>query len=134
MLKNYLKIAYRNLLKNKGFSLINIFGLATGIAAFVLIFQYVRFETTYDTFQEEGDRIYRVQANRYLDGELESENAYTVPAFGPTIYNEIPGIASFFRLTSWAEKHTVVYDAEGPQQRFSFSEEKTIFADAPFVS
>jgi putative ABC transport system permease protein len=134
MLRNYLKIAYRNLLKNKGFSLINIFGLAAGVAAFVLIFQYVQFETTYDTFQEEGERIYRVQANRYLDGQLESENAYTVPAFGPTIYNEIPGIANYFRLTPWAEKHTVVYDAEGPQRQFSFNEEKTIFADAPFVS
>lgn len=133
MFSNYLKIAYRNLLKHKVFSIINVFGLATGIAAFVLIFQYVRFETTYDTFQKESDRIYRVQANRYLDGELDSESAFTVPAFGPTISNEVPGVASYFRLTSWAEKHTVVVDAVGSEQSQSFSEEKTIFADAPFV-
>ena len=52
MLKNYCKIAYHNLLKNKVFSLINIFGLAIGMAACLLILQYVSFELSYDEFPE----------------------------------------------------------------------------------
>jgi putative ABC transport system permease protein len=52
MLKNYLKIAYRNLLKNKVFSLINILGLAIGMTACLLILQYVSFEMSYDNFRK----------------------------------------------------------------------------------
>ncbi|MEM6843865.1 MAG: ABC transporter permease, partial [Bacteroidota bacterium] len=60
MLRSYLKIAYRNLLKNKVFSLINILGLAIGMAACLLILQYVTFELSYDNFHKKGDQIYRV--------------------------------------------------------------------------
>ncbi len=55
MIKNYFKIAFRNLIRHKGFSLINITGLAIGMAAFMLIFMYVRFELSYDNFHEKGD-------------------------------------------------------------------------------
>ena len=133
MLKNYLKIAYRNLLKNKAFSLINILGLATGIAAFVLIFQYVQFELSYDTFQEAGENIYRVRVDRYHEGQLENQNAFTVPPLGPLVQAEIPGIAAYFRLTSWADSHTVIYDENGGKEPVTFKEENTIFADAAFV-
>ncbi len=104
MLKNYLKIAYRNLLKHKAFSFINILGLAAGIAAFVLIFQYVQFELGYDTFQREGKNMYRVQVDRYHEGQLENQNAYTVPALGPTVQAEIIGmaiIALFILCIAW---------------------------------
>ncbi|HEX9957127.1 MAG TPA: ABC transporter permease, partial [Fibrella sp.] len=61
MLTNYLKIAWRNLLRHKAFSAINIVGLAIGMAACLLILQYVAFELSYDNFHEKGDRIYRVR-------------------------------------------------------------------------
>lgn len=60
MLKNYFKIAFRNLLKNKVFSFINLLGLGVGMAAFFLIYLYVSFELSYDTFNTKADRIYRV--------------------------------------------------------------------------
>lgn len=65
MLKNYFKIAYRNLLKKKVYSFINIVGLGVGMACCVLIFMFVQDELSYDKYHEKGDRIYRV-----LHGEL----------------------------------------------------------------
>ena len=60
MLKNYLKITTRNILKHKGYSFINVTGLATGIACCLLIFIYVKGELTYDHFHSKKDRLYRV--------------------------------------------------------------------------
>lgn len=60
MLKNYFKVAYRNLLKNKAFSFINLLGLAVGMASFFLIYLYVDFELSYDRFNKKADRIYRL--------------------------------------------------------------------------
>ena len=69
MLKNYFKIALRNLLKYKGYSFINIFGLAVGIGCCLLIFIYVKDELTYDRFQSNGDRIYRLNSMINWDGD-----------------------------------------------------------------
>ncbi len=60
MFKNYLKIAWRNLLKNKGYSAINIGGLAIGMACFLLITVFIQNELSFDSYHEKGDRIYRV--------------------------------------------------------------------------
>src|SRR5690606_38313272 len=60
MFANYLTVAYRNLSRNKLFSLINIFGLAIGLAACFLIVQYVLYEISYDKFHPNADRVYRV--------------------------------------------------------------------------
>ncbi|MFC3881753.1 ABC transporter permease [Algoriphagus namhaensis] len=70
MLKNYFKIAYRNLLKNKAYSLINILGLGVGMACCVLIFMFVQDELSYDSYHENGDRIYRV-----IHGSVPNDNA-----------------------------------------------------------
>ncbi|MCP4727734.1 MAG: FtsX-like permease family protein, partial [bacterium] len=60
MCKNYLKIAFRNILKHKGFSIINISGLAIGMMCSIFIFIYVHYELNYDMFHEDSDRIYRI--------------------------------------------------------------------------
>lgn len=73
MLRNYLKIAWRNLTTNKAYSAINIGGLAMGMAATLLIFQYVTFERSYDRFHTNADRIFRVKAERYEKGVLSTE-------------------------------------------------------------
>lgn len=70
MLKNYIKIAYRNLLKKKVYSLINILGLGVGMACCVLIFMFVQDELSYDSYHENGDRIYRV-----IHGSVPNEKA-----------------------------------------------------------
>ena len=60
MLKNFLKTAFRNLIKHKGYSLLNILGLAIGMACCLLILVYVQDELSYDRFHENADRIYRI--------------------------------------------------------------------------
>ncbi|HLX67556.1 MAG TPA: ABC transporter permease, partial [Puia sp.] len=63
MLKNYLRTAFRNLWKHRGFSLLNIVGLTIGMVAFFLIFLYVRFELSYESMFSKADRIYRIVAD-----------------------------------------------------------------------
>lgn len=75
MLKNYFKIAWRNLTSNKSFSLINIFGLAIGIACCLLIVLWVGDELSYDTWNEKADRIYRVSPEMNFGG---AHNQYAV--------------------------------------------------------
>ncbi|MBD2699244.1 ABC transporter permease [Spirosoma sp. BT702] len=82
MLRNYFKIAWRNLTRNKAFSAINILGLAIGIAACVLILQYVTFELSYDDFHDKGNRIYRVLQDRYDKGKLSTQWAGGAQAAG----------------------------------------------------
>lgn len=65
MIKNYLTTTVRNILKRKGFSLLNIVGLAIGLSASLLILQYVKDELSYDDFHANADRIYRVQFDAY---------------------------------------------------------------------
>src|SRR6478735_5336635 len=70
MIKNYLRVAFRNLIRNSAFSFINISGLAIGMAACLLILQYVSFELSYDNFIAKGDRLYRLNQDRYTGGKL----------------------------------------------------------------
>jgi putative ABC transport system permease protein len=79
MLKNYLTIALRMLRRHWTFSLINILGLSVGMTAFFLIFQYVRFETSYDRFHSKADRIYRVVADVITPTETGHQGQATAP-------------------------------------------------------
>jgi putative ABC transport system permease protein len=74
MLKNYLKVAWRNLMKNKTFSFINIFGLAIGLTCCMLISLYLYHEFGYDTFHKNGNRIYQLGTNFIEEGK-ESKQA-----------------------------------------------------------
>jgi putative ABC transport system permease protein len=91
MLRNYLKIAFRNLLKHKAFSFINITGVAIGLACFLLIALYVRDEVSYDQFHSKADRIYRV-SRTFLnnDGSPTLKLAALAPPFGPLIKQDFP--------------------------------------------
>ena len=68
MLRNYFKVAWRNLLKNKVFSFINIIGLATGLTCFILISLYVSDELSFDHYNEKAERIYRINSYIKLGG------------------------------------------------------------------
>ena len=71
MLKNYIKIAFRNLTKNKVYSSINVFGLSIGVACCLLILLYLTNEFSYDRFHENSDRIYRTwEYEDYGDGSI----------------------------------------------------------------
>lgn len=98
MFRNYLTIAFRNVVKNKVFSAINIFGLGIGLAACLLIFQFVSFELSYDNFHEKRDRIYRVTNDRYQNGKLIQHGTITYPTIGPTMAKDFPEIESYTRI------------------------------------
>jgi len=90
MIRNYFKIAWRNIVKHKAYSAINIIGLAIGIAACLLILQYVAFELSYENFQDKKDRIYRVQQDRYDKGKLSTQWAAGAYAAGNSFKEAIP--------------------------------------------
>ena len=98
MIKNYFKIAWRNLTRQKGYSLINITGLAIGIAACLLILQYVSFELSYENFQVKKDRIYRVKQDRYDNGKLSTVWASGAYAVGNSFKDAIPEIEDYVKL------------------------------------
>jgi putative ABC transport system permease protein len=99
MIKNYLKIAWRNLLKNKGFSAINIFGLAVGIACCLLITLYVTDEMSYDNYHEKGDRIFRLNNNIKFGG-IEQFMSQTPDLLGPDLKKDYPQVENQVRLYS----------------------------------
>lgn len=97
MLRNYIKIAFRNIKRHLGFSFINIFGLAVGMTVCLLMLMYVVNETSYDNFHEKGDRIYRLTCDWGTEGS-KMKFAGTMPAFAPALNTEIPEIEVAGRL------------------------------------
>ena len=100
MFTNYLKIAWRNATRHKAYSAINILGLAIGIAACLLILQYVSFELSYENFQVNKDRIYRVQQDRYDKGKLSTQWAAGAYAVGNSFKAAIPEIEDYVKVCS----------------------------------
>ena len=98
MLFNYFRTAVRNFAKNRGFSLLNVSGLAIGIAASLLIYQYVRYEKSYDTFNSQAEQIYRIQYNSYKNGIVNFECAAAVPAVGPAMRDNFSEVLEAARL------------------------------------
>ncbi|SEW49997.1 ABC transporter permease [Chitinophaga arvensicola] len=99
MIRTFFKVVYRNLLRNKGFSAINITGLAVGMAAAILIFLWIRDEKSYDGFHANKDRIYETWNRVPMDGNISSWN--TVSALtGPALEKDIPGIERTVRVNS----------------------------------
>jgi putative ABC transport system permease protein len=98
MVKNYFKTAWRSLLKNKGYSLLNIFGLAIGIACAGLIFLWVEDETTFDNANVKKDRLYELEINMTSGGNNFTMSSTPRP-MGAAMKTEIPGIANTARYS-----------------------------------
>jgi putative ABC transport system permease protein len=127
MLRNYLLIAFRNVAKNKVFSAINIFGLGIGLAACLLIFQFVSFELSYDRFNEKFDRIYRVTNDRFQNGKLIQHGTITYPTIGPTMAKDFPEIETYTRLMPSGGFNVRVGEEY-------FNDDECHFADEHFLS
>jgi putative ABC transport system permease protein len=97
MIKNYLKVAWRNLIKNKVFSFINIIGLATGLTCFILITLYVTDELSYDRYNEKADRIFRINAFIRLGGS-EQKLAVSSDPMGATLKKDFPQVEEYVRF------------------------------------
>ncbi len=98
MFKNYLKIAYRNLFRNKSQSAILVGGLTVGMAACILLLQYVSFELSFDQFHQKQEHIYRVVNERIQNGESVQKGTITYPTIGGTMKNEFPEIVNATRI------------------------------------
>ena len=123
MIQKNTKLAYRNIAKNKGVSSINILGLAVGMMAVLLIFQYIRFEKSYDKFFDNADRLKRLVFYRYYQTGLDKSvgNNYYI---GQIAAEKIPEIENFCRV-----KKETIFIQTGEQ---IFKEERTLFADSSF--
>ncbi|RDB05351.1 ABC transporter permease [Runella aurantiaca] len=97
MLTNYFKIAWRNLMKNKTFSFINIAGLAIGLCCFMLIALYVTDELSYDRFHEKAGRIYRIHSAIRFGG-TDLNLAVTSDPMGATLKKDYPQVEQFVRF------------------------------------
>ena len=125
MFENYLKAALRNIRRHKGYSLINVVGLAIGLAFCILIFQYVRMELTYDSFHENGDDIYRfVVASQEETGDWDYTARSPIP-LGPALADQYPEVVCFTRFLN---RTTVV-----KSNRKVFNE-LLLFADSDVLS
>ncbi|WP_336517779.1 ABC transporter permease [Pollutibacter soli] len=97
MIKNYLKIAFRNLWKHKAFTTINILGLCVGITASFLILLYVSFELSYDSFHSKADRIYRIVCDIKTPTEVINAGG-PAWAVAPNVKQEFPEVEAFVRI------------------------------------
>jgi len=98
MFKNYLKIAFRNLFKNRIYSFINIAGLAIGFLCFTLIFIFIKNELNYDTFHEKADRIYRPVEIQHEPGVGTQHVAVTMGPLAPALKADFPEITQATRI------------------------------------
>jgi putative ABC transport system permease protein len=123
MFTNYLKIAWRNLLKNKTFSLINIIGLASGLACFILITLYITDELSYDLQHEKADRIYRINSDIRFGG-TDLNMAVSADPMGATLKKDYPQVEQFARI----------YASEGSKlfkkDNVFITEERVVYADS----
>src|SRR5688572_4272114 len=97
MLSNYFKVALRYLLRNKGYSIINILGLAIGITCCLLVMLFVRSEWSYDRFHSKADRIYRVWLQEIYEGQTFTNTLTPIP-LGPTLQSKITDVETSCRV------------------------------------
>ncbi len=128
MIKNYFKIAYRNLVRNKGYAAINILGLAVGMAVCLLISLYVSHELGYDRFHEKAERVYQV-TSRFAIGDRARISPYMSAFMGPTLVEDVPGVKRAVRFDKEDEALVSRPSAGG---RITFYEEGFLFADSTF--
>ncbi|WP_315822652.1 ABC transporter permease [Paraflavitalea speifideaquila] len=128
MIRNILLVTYRHLLRNKAYTSINILGLALGIAAFLLIGGYVRFEESYDNTHPDANNIYRVESQFYKGADLIDDWATSTNGYARAMKENLPGIASYTRV-NWQGAERVIRNND-----VKFREDHVVYADSNFFS
>src|ERR1700754_3110464 len=125
MPKNYFKIAWRKLMRHTTFSFINIAGLTIGMAACLLILQYVSFELSYDQFHKQVKDIYRVANDRYQNGRLIQHGTITYSAVGKAMNDDFEEVVENVRVNplgeqiiAWQEKKLSIDDIVAVDNNF----------------
>src|SRR3569833_598839 len=126
MFRNYFKVAFRNLWKNKGFTAINIIGLSVGLATCLLILLYVMDELSFDKYNDKANRIYRVDSDIMFGGNHFVMDVTPEP-MAATIKNDYPEVEADVRFRSYG----CFLVRKGSQ---NLQEEKVIYADSTLFS
>lgn len=124
MLRNYLKIAWRNLRKQRSYAFINIAGLAVGLTCCLLIVLYVSDELSYDRYNTKADRTYRIHTDAKFGGRA-VELAVTPDPLGPTLRQDYPQVEQFVRL-----HHRGTWLVRRAGSPTAISEDNIVFADS----
>ena len=128
MYKNYFKTAFRNLWRNRQFSIINIAGLALGIAVFLFITQYVAFEWNANRFNKNYTELYRANA-QYKEGNTEY---YLPPGLAPVVKQKIPTIENYVRVADLAAG-VLSYKGQTEADTKTFRENSMVYVDGSFL-
>jgi putative ABC transport system permease protein len=126
MILSYITVAFRNFQRQKSYTLLNIIGLSLGMAASLLIFQYVKYERSFDTFHSRAKDIYRIQYNGWQNGKLNYESAVAVPAASAALKDNFPEVEEYTRFLPLSG--VLMYERPG-EEPIAFREEKALFAD-----
>lgn len=127
MIQNYLKVAFRAILRNKLSSFINIFGLALAMACSLLIFIFVKDELSYDKYHANAERIYRVTRDFVSpDGSVNLHLGHVAPPFGPLLKNDFAEFDYVARTLQ--TRFTVAYQEDGAEKKSSY-EDNTFYAE-----
>ncbi len=115
MINNYLKTGSRSLMRQKLFSLINIIGLAIGLAAFLVIQYYVRFERSYDNYYRNSDQLHRISTITLYEGAVENMDAMMTYVAPPMILEEYPEVLNYttslkFEEVPFKKSNSYVYE------------------------
>ena len=97
MIKNFIKVAFRNIAKHKGYSFINITGLALGIASCLFIYMWVQDELNFNNYHENVESLYRVEEDQYYSGETYHVNVTPYPC-APVFKEKIPEVVNAARI------------------------------------
>jgi putative ABC transport system permease protein len=124
MFRNYFITAIRSLARSREFSLINIVGLAVGLATFSLISFYVYHELSFDRYHKNADRIFRIVENLRTENEMLFQSTSS-PPMGPALLKELPEVEAYVRFQNWnllAERNGISY-----YERECFIADSTVF-------
>ncbi len=121
MFKNFLLSAFRNLLRNKFYTFLNILGLSIGLAAFIFILLYVRDEITYDRHNEKHERIYRIESDFNISNRHDLFAIVPVP-MGPAFKLEFPEVEAFVRINEVGNALFRYGDKEYYENAFYFAD------------
>ncbi|MCP9754023.1 FtsX-like permease family protein [Lacihabitans sp. CCS-44] len=134
MIKNYIKIAWRSLVHNKVYSLINIVGLSIGLSAAILILLYVKDEISYDRFHTQSPNIYRVVSDWYHpDGSIGHRDGMSSNLQGPIFKTKIPEIEAFVRYSSVFRDIRAKGEVKGYEMNYTDSNFFSVF-DFPMLA
>ncbi|MFW5725889.1 MAG: ABC transporter permease [Bacteroidota bacterium] len=127
MNNNYLKIAWRVLLKNKTHALINIVGLGLGLSLSILMLIYVHHLLSYDTFHHNSDRIYRFTINGSMNDGKQLTAAITAGDVEAEIRRQVPGVERIARVYSWGGNDVIINEKR-------FTDDEVYWVDNDFLS